>query len=249
MNLHNKVALITGGAHRVGKAIALELARAGMQIAFSYHSSAKEAQATEAELKALGVRAQAIEADTSDAEAAAGLARQAEQRFGGVDLLVNSAASFERTPFEELTLADWDRVQATNLRGPLALALALALGMRTRGAGVIVNIADLSAFLPAPGYLAHGVAKAGLVALTYGLAVELAPAVRVNAVVPGPVMPPSSYGEEERAAAANATLLKRWGSGDDVARAVRFLAEQEYITGEVLRVDAGQLIAPRYEAL
>jgi pteridine reductase len=248
MDLRDRVALVTGGAHRVGKAIALELARVGMHVAFSYHSSAEAAQATQAELSELGVRALAIRADLADEQAVASLAVQAEA-FGPLDLLVNSAASFERTLFADLTLADWDRVQATNLRGPLALALTLAPRMRARGQGVIVNICDLSALLPAPGYLAHGVAKAGLLALTQSLAVELAPELRVNAVIPGPVVPPPSYGPAEKQAAANATLLRRWGRGEDVARAVRFLAEHDYITGEALRVDAGQLIAPRYDAL
>jgi NAD(P)-dependent dehydrogenase (short-subunit alcohol dehydrogenase family) len=249
MDLRSKVALVTGGAHRVGKAIAVALAEAGADIVFSYRSSVDAARTTEAELGELGVSVLAVMADVADDQSVAALAAQAEERFGGVDVLVNSAASFEQTPFAHLELADWDRVLATNLRGPLLCAKAIVPQMQRRGGGVIVNISDLSAFLPAPGMLAHGVAKAGLVALTYGLAVELGPDIRVNAVVPGPVIPPPDYGATEKRAAAEATLLKRWGSGADVGRAVRFLVEHDYITGETLRVDAGQLIAPRYEAL
>lgn len=248
MKLQGAVALVTGGAHRVGRAIALELAAAGAAVVFSYRASAAEARATEAEIAALGVGVLSVQADVADEAAVAALAAQALGHFGHVDLLVNSAASFEATPLANLTTTDWDRVLATNLRGPLLCALALAPQMRERGQGAIVNISDLSAFLPAPGMLAHSVAKAGLIALTTGLAVELAPAVRVNAVVPGPVLPPPGYSEVQQEAAAEATLLKRWGSGADVARAVRFLAENDYITGEVLRVDGGQLVAPRYAA-
>jgi 3-oxoacyl-[acyl-carrier protein] reductase/pteridine reductase len=245
MEPNDKVALITGAAHRVGKAIALRLAKSGVHIVLTYRSSAEAAQATQAELEALGVKVLSIQADVADPLAVDGMVAQAIDYFGRIDILVNSAANFLQTPFPEMQVGDWDTVINTNLRGPFLCARALAPTMLALPEGLIVNITDLSAFVPAQNMLAHSVAKAGLVSLTQALALELRPTIRVNAIAPGPVIPPPDYDQALNERIARRTLLKRWGRGENVAQAVLFFVENDYITGEVVRVDGGELIGGR----
>jgi pteridine reductase len=244
MKTAGKTALITGGAHRVGKAITMTLARAGANVVVNYYRSDAAAQETVREARALGVGALAVQADVGDMEQARALAAAAAERFGGVDILVNSASIWLKTPLPMGDFSGWRRVLSVLLDGSMALADALAPAMTARGEGAIVNIVDLSAWKPFPGYIAHSVGKAGLLALTRQLAVELAPAVSVNAVAPGPVLAPPGYDPAQIARAARGTLKGRWGTAQDVADAVRFLVEAEYITGEVIVVDGGERLAP-----
>ena len=241
----NKVALITGAAHRVGKAIALGLARHGAHIVLNYYTSAAAAAETQTELAALGVDVLPVQANVSDPAAVEAMVVRAVDHFGRIDILVNSAASFQKTPFPDMAPADWDRVINTNLRGPFLCARAVAPFMLKLEQGLIVNITDLSGFVPVRNMLAHSVAKAGLISLTQALALELRPTIRVNAIAPGPVIPPPDYDEATRQQVANRTLLKRWASGDDVARVVMALVENDYITAEVVRVDGGELLGWR----
>jgi NAD(P)-dependent dehydrogenase (short-subunit alcohol dehydrogenase family) len=245
MQIQGKTALITGGAHRVGKAITLALARAGANVVVNYYSSDAAARETAGEVQALGVGALAVQADVGDLDQSRALVDAALDRFGGVDILVHSASIWRATPLPMDDFADWHRVLGVLLDGSMYLANAVAPAMRAHGEGAIVHIVDLSAWKPFAGYVAHGVGKAGLLALTRQLAVELAPEVSVNAVAPGPVLPPPDYGPKKIAAMARHTLKGRWGSPADVAHAVRFLVEADYITGEVLVVDGGQRLAPR----
>lgn len=240
MNLQGKVALVTGGAIRVGKAISLELAAAGADIVVNYNSSAGPAEETVTEIRALGRRAIAQQADVSQGDQVQRLIDRAVSELGRLDVLVNSASVWRRTPWAELDEAEWDRQIAVDLKGPFLCARAAAPHLAAHGDGAIVNIVDLSAFTPFPNFLPHSVAKAGLLNMTYSLAMELAPAVRVNAIAPGPVLPPPEYTEQQLAASAKRTLLKRWGTPEDVARAVRYLVEAEYVTGAVLPVDGGE---------
>ena len=241
----DKVALITGAAHRVGKAIALGLARRGSHIVLNYRSSIEAARQTQAELEALGVRVLPIQADVSRPAAIETMVARAIDHFGRIDILVNSAASFRQTPFPEMTVTDWETVVNTNLRGPFWCARTVAPHMLKLEEGLIINITDLSAFTPSQNMLAHTVAKAGLVSLTQALALELRPTIRVNAIAPGPVIPPPEYDEATNKRIARRTLLKRWGSGDHVAQAVLFFVENDYVTGELLRVDGGELLGWR----
>lgn len=245
MQPKDKVALITGAAHRVGKAVAVRLAQHGCHIGLNYRSAAEAARQTQAELAALGVEVLPIQADVSDPSAVEAMVAQAIDHFGHIDILVNSAANFVQTPFPAMSVADWDEVIDTNLRGPFLCARAVAPVMLTLAEGLIVNITDLSAFTPAQHMLAHSVAKAGLVMLTQALALELRPNVRVNAIAPGPVIPPPHYDDATNQRVARRTLLKRWGSGDHVAQAVLFLVENDYVTGEVIRVDGGESLGWR----
>lgn len=243
MEIAGKTALVTGGAHRVGKSIALMLAGCGANVVVNYHRSAAEAAQTVVEIEARGVQAMAVQADVAELEQVEAMARAALARFGTVDIVVNCADLLEQTPFPLEDVEVWRRVTRTAIDGAFYVCNALAPAMLARGSGVIVNLVDLSAFLPWPRFTAHAVAKAGLLALTRQLALDLAPTVRVNAVAPGPVLPAPHHDEARIAASARKTLLQRVGSPEDVARAVRYLVEAEYVTGEVMMVDGGESIA------
>jgi NAD(P)-dependent dehydrogenase (short-subunit alcohol dehydrogenase family) len=246
MNLQGKVALVTGGAHRVGKAITLMLAQAGAHVVVNYNSSATAAETTVAAAKTLGVDALAVECDVADWPAVQRMAAAIEQRFGGVDVLVNSASYFGTTPFPSTqpeVMAMWRKVTSILLDGTYFVTNALVPGMLARGGGAIVNIVDLSAWEPWPDFLAHSTGKAGLLAMTRQMALELAPTIRVNAVAPGPVLPPPDYTPAQVAASAKKTLLERWGSPEDVAFAVKYLIEADYVTGDLLKVDGGEALS------
>lgn len=248
MDLRGKVALVTGGARRVGRAVTLMLARAGAHVVVNYHTSAEAAAATAAEAHAAGVEALPWQCDVADWEAVQEMAAAVANRFGGVDVIVNSADLFAQTPFPTGDPTTWRRVTAVALDGPFYVCNSLTPGMLARGGGAIVNIVDLSVWEPWPNFTAHAVGKAGLLALTRQLALELAPTVRVNAVAPGLVLPPPDMDERRARGLAERTLLGRWGEPADVARAVRYLIEADYVTGEVLAVDGGERYGHRKPA-
>ncbi len=244
MDLRGKTALVTGGARRVGRAIVLELAAAGADVVVHCRTSQAEAEATCAAARARGVRAAVVRGDLSDRADLDRIARAAESAFGELAVLVNSASIFFSTPVDALTAATWERILAVNLKAPSLLALRLGNAMRQRDGGVIVNIGDWSGLRPYRDYLPYCVSKAGIVALTAALAKALAPAVRVNCVAPGPVLPPDEYSAAERAQLAQLTPLKRLGSAEDVARMVRFLVtEADFSTGGIYLADGGRLNA------
>jgi NAD(P)-dependent dehydrogenase (short-subunit alcohol dehydrogenase family) len=243
MELKGRTALVTGGAVRVGRAIALALAARGAAVAITYLSSEEAARETAAEIAALGARALAVRCDQRDPAQVEAAVRQVEAELGPVDALVNSASIFRRTPFGEATLEDWDSHLEINLRGPWLFAQAVGPGMQARGEGAIVNLADIAAARPFTGYLPYSISKAGLVAMTRGLARLLAPEVRVNAVAPGAVLWPVGFPEEQKEAFLAKTPQRRAGRPEDAARAVVFLIEEEFITGAVLPVDGGRGLA------
>jgi pteridine reductase len=243
MNPEDRVALVTGGARRVGRAFCLALARAGAHVVLNYRTSRQAADETAAELRALGVKVLPFQADISQPDQVEAMVEAARQQLGRIDIVINSAALFERTPFPDAPVETWRRVLDVNLTGPFVVARAVAPLMLAQGEGVIINVVDIMAFRRSRTYVAHGVSKAGLKALTETLAVLLAPTVRVNAVMPGPVLPPPDYTPEQIEYVAGRTLLKRWGSPDDVARGALFLIENDYITGHMLAVDGGELLA------
>jgi 3-oxoacyl-[acyl-carrier protein] reductase/pteridine reductase len=245
MDPTGKVALITGGARRVGKAITLALARAGAHVVINYYTSHEAAQLTATEARALGVEALTIQADVADLQQVEAMVAATRAHFGRVDILINSASHFEKTPLPTRDLTAWHRVLGILIHGSFYCANTVAPLMLERGEGAIVNIVDLSAWQPWRGFAAHSVGKAALLALTRQLALELAPVVRVNAVAPGPVLPPPDYSQEQIARIARRTLLGRWGTPDDVAEAVLFLVRADYITGEVIIVDGGERYGPR----
>jgi NAD(P)-dependent dehydrogenase (short-subunit alcohol dehydrogenase family) len=236
--LRGSVALVTGAAVRVGRAIALALADAGADVAVGYGRSAREAALTARELRGRGVRATAIRADLARPAEARRLVGDAVRELGRLDILVNSAAIFVRTPLPTATPAQFDRIMAINLRAPFLCAQAAARAMR-RG-GRIINIADVGAVRAWPGYIPYCASKAGVIALTKGLAAALAPDIQVNAVAPGVVLLPEGFPKDVSRRLAGRVPMKRHGRPEDVAAAVRFFATcPDYITGQVLFVDGG----------
>ncbi len=241
--LEREAALVTGGATRVGRAVALGLAEAGYDIAISYWSSGVEAAEVEARAVALGRRCVAVEADLSDADGPAKVAQAVAAEFGALSLLVNSASSFAAADLLAVTRKEWDDVMALNLRAPFLLVRHTADLLRQAG-GSVVNIVDLSAFQAWADYPHHSVSKAGLLHLTKVMAVSLAPHVRVNAVAPGHVLAPADAGPAESGAAQRQALLDRPGRPEDVVRAVLYLARAPFVTGEVMVCDGGRLARP-----
>ena len=240
MELAGRVALVTGGAHRVGRAIALTLAEAGANVAVAYHRSEAEAAETVEELKRGGVDSEAFRADLAAPAEAATLAEAVAGRLGPIDALVNSASWFAPDEFPSDDAGTWYRTFDVVVHGPFHLSNAVAPSMLDRGGGAIVNIVDLSAWQPWPGRAAHSVAKAALLALTRQVAVELAPAVRCNAVALGPTIAPARFGPDQVERLRRRTLLGRWSGGTEAGRAVRYLLEADAVTGACLTVDGGE---------
>ncbi len=240
MELAGRVALVTGGAHRVGRAIALALAQAGADVAIAYHRSGAQAASTVEELRGYGVRAEAFGADLAVPSEAVGLVEAVVSRLGPLDALVNSASWFARDEFPTDDTDTWYQTFDVVLHAPFHLTNAVAPAMLERGGGAVVNVVDLSAWQPWPGRAAHSVAKAALLALTRQAAVELAPTVRCNAVALGPTIEPAKFGPDQIERLRRRTLLGRWSGGEEAGRAVRYLLEADAVTGECLTVDGGE---------
>jgi len=223
-----------------------DLASAGADVALVYSLSRAEAEASAEDVRARGRRAEVLQGDLSDPAVCRRVVDEAAGRLGRLDILVNMASLYERRDYEALTVDDWDRALAVDLRATHLCAHAAVPHMRRQDTGRIVNFTDWVAASGRPryvGYLPYYVAKAGVIGLTQALALELAPeGILVNAVAPGPILPPPGTSDEEIAAVAKATPLGRWGGAAEIARTVRFLAETDFVTGEVVRVDGGRHI-------
>lgn len=233
-------ALVTGGARRVGAAMVSALAASGVDVAIHYGGSADDAQALAATCRDRGVNAVALQADLAQPGAAEALAQQADDALGGVDILINSASTWESAPFDQVDRAMWDRTMAVNLTAPMFLSQALGARMAERGFGRIVNISDVAGLRPWPHRAPHSVSKAGLVMLTRILSQAYAPHVLVNAIVPGPVLMPDDSAPQVEANVAAETVLGRVGTPGDVVDAMLYLVSAEYVTGQSLVVDGGQ---------
>lgn len=241
MEIEGRVGLVTGGAHRVGRAMVLGLARAGADVAIHYHGSGAAADDTADAVRALGRRAETFQADLSDPDTATRLANAVVEAMGRLDILVNSASLFESARFRDVTVDAWDRVMAVNLRAPFLLLQATA-PLLEASKGVAVNIADLAGVQAWPAFPHHGVAKAGLIHLTRVAARALAPDVRVNCIVPGTVLPPEDYTPEQIETSVRRTVLRRIGSPDDVVDALLFLVGSDFATGSIVTVDGGRTL-------
>lgn len=242
MELRGKVALVTGGAVRVGRAISLALVGEGMRLVAGYGSSAGPAEELVAEVRRGGGEAVAVAADLGRMDGVERLAAEAERAFGGVDVLVNNASVFPAEGLEQVDEATWDQTMAVNLKAPFFLTQRLAAGMRARGGGAVVNLTDLAGLQAWPGYAAHAVSKAGLAHFTRVAARSLAPEIRVNAIAPGTVLPPEDFPEDEVRRLAERTPLRRNGSPDDVVEALLYLLRADFVTGEILVVDGGRIL-------
>ena len=241
MELGGRVALVTGGARRVGAAIARALAAKGMQIAVHYGSSSNEAEQVVKELRGAGVKAEAFGADLRKVDEAKGLADRVAKHFGALDVVVNSAANMLEGAVESVTPEQWEETFSLNLRAPFFVTQGAVAHLR-KTKGKVVNIADLAGLEPWPRYVAHCTSKAGVIMLTKSLARALAPDITVNAVAPGAVLLPDDWDAAARKHFAETTPLQRLGSAEDVAGAVIYLLEADYVTGEVLVVDGGRLL-------
>ena len=241
-DLRGGVALVTGGARRLGRAFAEALAADGLRVAVHFGASEQEAQDTVASIRAAGGEAMALGADLRDAAAAQALPGRVVEAFGGIDVLVNSAAVMERIPVADTTITDWDNIVNLNLRAPFFVAQQAAPYLAARR-GTIVNIADLSGFEPWRNYPVHSVSKAGVVMLTKVLAVALAPEITVNGIAPGTVLLPDDWGDARREFLAATTPLGRLGTPQDAVQALRYLVfHAEFVTGETIVVDGGRLL-------
>ena len=242
MELRGRVALVTGGGRRLGRALAQALGERGMTLAIHHHASSKGAADLRDSIVAAGGRAACFAADLADPAAAAELPRRVVAEFGRLDVLVNSAAVMHRRSFEDTTPAQWDEVLDLNLRSVFFCTQGAAPALRAAH-GKVVNLADLSGLEPWPGFAAHSISKAGVVMLTKVLARALASDVTVNAIAPGAVLVPEAYDAEERDRLARTTPLRRLGSPSDATAALLYLLEGgDFVTGEVLVVDGGRLL-------
>ncbi len=243
MELNGRVALITGGK-RIGAVVAEEMAKRGASVALSYARSRDEAEATAAAVRSHGGRAATMQADVADPVACQRLVDQSARELGRLDILINMASVYKATPFDQLTVEDWSASIDVDLRAAFLCAKAAVPYMRTQGGGRIINFADWltrSGRPRYPGYLTYYVAKAGVVALTEALALELAAdQILVNAIAPGPIVAPPGTSEEESRSVERSTPLGRWGGELEIAKAVLAFIDSDFITGETIRVDGGR---------
>lgn len=238
--MKGKVALVTGGGRRLGRAIAVSLAKNGADILLHVHTSSG-LDVVHA-IESLGRRVLLLRADISTAEAAIRLGREGLRIFGHVDVLINNAAVFFPTPLSHLTTLSWKFIMQTNLTAPFFLGLVLGRVMRERRQGKIIQLGDWIGIRPSLGYLPYCVSKSGVLSVTLALAKALAPYVQVNAIAPGPVLPPERYEEERKRKLTEQTPLMRLGHEKDVVRAVQFLVHSgDFVTGTTYLVDGGWL--------
>jgi NAD(P)-dependent dehydrogenase (short-subunit alcohol dehydrogenase family) len=235
-----RAALVTGAARRIGRALALDLAAQGFDVAVHYRRSHDEAQALVAAIEAQGRRAVALAADLADEAQTAQLLGAAAAALGPVTLLVNNAAVFGYDRPETADAASWQCHMAINLRAPLVLTQALVADLPAHAAADVVNLIDERVLNLSPHYTSYTVAKAGLWVLTRHLALALAPRVRVNAIAPGPVLPHATMSEEEFAALCRATPLGRGPGVDEICRTLRLILAAPSMTGQMITLDGGR---------
>ena len=233
-------ALVTGAGRRIGRALALEAARAGFDVAVHYRTARDEAQAVADVIAALGRKAVVLDAELTDEPQTAGLIARAAQALGPVTLLVNSASTFEDDRLATATRDSWDAHLDANLRAPIVLAQAFAAALPAEHQGLIVNIVDQRVRRPNPQFFSYSLSKAGLWWVTQTMAQDLAPRIRVNAIGPGPTLASVHQAPGEFEAEAAGTLLQRHATPDEIAAALRYLIDAGSVTGQMIAVDAGQ---------
>jgi NAD(P)-dependent dehydrogenase (short-subunit alcohol dehydrogenase family) len=238
-SLKGQVALVTGAAKRIGRSVALELAREGAAVVVNYRHSQAEAEQTAREIQSAGGRAIAVQADVSSGEAVARLMGAVEKEFGRLDILVNNAGIFAPAPFDQMTEQQWDEMHAVNLKSQFLCAQAAAKLMKRQGRGRIINFSSIGGLLAWPKYAHYCVSKAGVIMLTRCLARALAPEITVNSVAPGTIQFEGELPDEDYIRRAP---LRKTGKGNDIAEAVLFLATSDFITGQVLVVDGGRTL-------
>ncbi|MEK6674315.1 MAG: SDR family oxidoreductase [Planctomycetota bacterium] len=245
MTLLGSIALVTGGAKRVGAAIALELAEAGCNVAIHFRNSSAEAEQIAARIRSLGRCAITIQAELQDPASWPQIVDRCVTELGRLDILVNNASVFPTHSPDTVVgfqPEQWNSIFQTNLLAPIGLVHHASRYLAATGKGKIINLTDISADRPWPTHLAYCCSKAALAALTRGLAVALAPAIQVNAIAPGIAIFPDEYGVELRKRITALVPLGREGSPQDIAKTARFLAESDYVTGQIIAVDGGRSV-------
>jgi 3-oxoacyl-[acyl-carrier protein] reductase/pteridine reductase len=237
--LARQVALVTGAAKRIGRSIALRLAKEGADVVVNYANSKAEAEELTSEIQSLGRRAIALQADVSRRTDVNRMFAAAEKEFGRLDILVNNVGIFFAAKFEELTEEQWDRIMNANLKSQFLCAQAAAPLMKRQGRGRIINLSSLGGILPWPAYTHYCVSKAGSIMLTKCLARALAPEILVNSVAPGTIQFPGEPPDQDY---IKRVPLHRTGTGEDIADAVMYLATADFVTGQVIAVDGGRTL-------
>jgi NAD(P)-dependent dehydrogenase (short-subunit alcohol dehydrogenase family) len=235
--LARQIALVTGAAKRIGRSIALRLAKEGADVAVNYATSRDEAEELVSEIQALGRRSAALRADVSRRAEVSELFAAVEKQFGRLDILVNNAGMFFEAKFEELSEEQWDQIMNANLKSQFLCAQAAAPLMRRNRRGRIVNLSSLGGILPWPAYTHYCVSKAGVIMLTRCLARALAPEILVNSVAPGTIQFPDEAPDQDY---IKRVPLHRTGTGEDIADAVVYFATSDFVTGQVIAVDGGR---------
>jgi len=244
LDIRGKSALVTGGAVRVGKAISVGLAKAGAEVAVHYNKSQDEAQKTVSEIEAFGGQAFAIRGDFSEISEIERVVSDSTAETGRLDILINNAANYFRTPIGEVTEDGWDALFHLNVRAPFFCAQSAASIMKKQASGKIINIADVAGISPWRDFIAYSASKAGLISITKGLAKALAPHVQVNAIASGTVLIQEEASEKDKRQVGDQTLLKRIGKPEDIVNTILFLLQgSDYLTGTVVTVDGGRLLA------
>jgi NAD(P)-dependent dehydrogenase (short-subunit alcohol dehydrogenase family) len=237
--------LVTGAAKRLGRAIALDLANAGWDVAVHYNGSTKDAEATANDIRVLGRRVALLQADVSREDETRALIGRATKELGPVTALINSASLFENDDWQSASRESWDKHMEVNLRAPFVLAQEFAKALPADMHGAIVNIVDQRVLKPTPQFITYSLSKAGLYWLNTTLAQALAPRIRVNAVAPGPTLPSPRQDAQAFARQVHALPLDRGPTPQDVADAVLYLASAASVTGATIAVDGGQHLAWR----
>jgi pteridine reductase len=246
MELKGQVAIVTGGAVRLGRAQAIALAERGASVVVHYNASSGPAEEVVRQIRGLGSQAVAVQADLGNPSAAPGVVDRAVAAFGKADILVNSAAIFEPGYWDDTTEDNWDRHFDINLKSPFFLTQAFARHVGRERRAHVINIADWRAIQPGTDHVAYTLSKAGLVAMTKCLALALAPSIQVNAIAPGLILPPPGRGPEYLERAAPDIPAQRTGSAAEIVKALLFLLDSDFVTGELLYVTGGEhLLAGR----
>jgi pteridine reductase len=243
MEIRNKIALVTGGAVRIGRSICEMLASEQAEVYCHFHQSEKEAIQLQKEMISNGSRISLLQGDLTDIRSVESMMRNIFNKSGGIDILINNAAIFLKTPIGTVKEQEWDALFSLNLKAAFFCTQAAGVQMTKQGSGKIINIGDAAGDNLWPSYIPYGITKSGIIAMTKGFAKALAPDVQVNCINPGPILLPESFSESEREKAVERTLLKREGSVRDIVVTVRYLLkDSDYITGSVFNIDGGRSI-------
>lgn len=240
MRIQGKTVLITGGAKRIGRALCLALAAHGARLAIHYRRSKTQARRLQSQLQARGTSAEIFQADLRSPSQTHRLIRQVVRKMKNIDVLIHNASLYRKTPLEKVRGKDWEDLWRIHVCAAFFLAQALRKTRKGREAQKIIFLADSSTLHPHPDYIPYGVSKAALVPLTQALAKALAPHTQVNAILPGPILLPSSATVQVKKAIAQAVPLKKIGSPKDIVQTILFLIEQEFMTGALIAVDGGR---------